>query len=358
MAGPEVGGTTAQSGGRPLRATVLVEHGYHELGFWYPVLRLRELGADVSVAGPSAGQTYVSTLGYPVIPDQDLSAAAEREPDLLIVPGGEAGQRLAASKQATALIEDVRARGHAVVVTGDPDDLPGLISAAAAAPDEPHLAGRRVLVLAESQYQELELWYPVLRFRGAGADVVVASPARGGLYASKIGYPVRSDCSVEDIAPDDVDALIIPGGFAPEGMRRCQPLLDLVRKIHDSGTVVAAICHAGWVLASAGLARGHRLTCVPVIRDDVVSAGADYADVPVVRDGNLITSRLPNDLPAFCAEIAAALREYRVGGGDGRSWPAAGGRVSMAAYSVPAELRMAPAGPANANYRAVSVPAL
>jgi protease I len=341
----------------PLRATVLVEQGYHELGFWYPLLRLRELGADVSVAAPSAGQTYMSALGYPVIPDEDLSAAAGREPGLLIVPGGEAQQRLTVSKQASALMEDCRARGHKVILTGNPDDLPDLISEVAGAPDEPHLQGRRVLVLAESQYQELELWYPVLRFRGAGADVVVASPARGGLYASKIGYPVRSDCSVEDIAPDDVDALIIPGGFAPEGMRRCPPLLDLVRKIHDNGTIVAAICHAGWVLASAGLARGRRLTCVPVIRDDVISAGADYADAPVVRDGNLITSRLPNDLPVFCAEIAAALRDARAAPGDGRSWPAAEDRASTAAYSVPAELRMAPAGPASANYRAVSVPA-
>ncbi|HTS99661.1 MAG TPA: type 1 glutamine amidotransferase domain-containing protein [Streptosporangiaceae bacterium] len=362
MAGPDVGGTTAQSGGqsggRPLRATVLVEQGYHELGLWYPVLRLRELGADVSIAGPEPGQTYMSALGYPVIPDQDLAAAAGREPGLLIVPDGEAGQRLAASKQASALIESTRAGGRGVVVTGDPDDLPDLISRAAAVPAEPHLHGRRVLVLAESQYQELELWYPVLRFRGAGADVAVASPARGGLYASKIGYPVRSDCSVEDIAPDDVDALIIPGGFAPEAMRRCPPLLDLVRKTCDNGTIVAAICHAGWVLASAGLARGRRLTCVPVIRDDVVSAGADYADAPVVRDGNLITSRLPNDLPDFCGQIAAALREPAAARGDGRSWPAAGGRASTAAYSVPAELRMAPAGPANANYRAVSVPAL
>jgi protease I len=346
-----------QSGGPPIRATALVEHGYHELGFWYPVLRLRELGADLSVAGPSADQTYVSTLGYPVIPDLDLAAAAEQEPELLIVPGGEAGQRLAASEQATALIGDCRARGHAVIVTGDPDDLPGLVSTAAVAPDEPHLVGRRVLVLAESQYQELELWYPVLRFRGAGADVVVASPAGGSLYASKIGYPVRSDCSVEDIAPDDVDVLIIPGGFAPEGMRRSQPLLDLVRKTYDNGTIVAAICHAGWVLVSAGLARGRRLTCVPVIRDDVVSAGADYANAPVVRDGNLITSRLPDDLPFFCAEIAGALRDSPAGSGDGRSWPAAAGRVSTAAYAVPAELRMAPAGRANANYRAVSVPA-
>jgi protease I len=348
---------TQQADARPIRATVLVEQGYHELGFWYPVLRLRELGADVSVAAPSAGQVYRSALGYPVVPDQDLSAVAERESDLLIVPGGEAGQRLAASRQASTLIEDRRRGGHDVVVTGDPDDLPHLISRAAGIPDEPHLHDRRILMLAESQYQELELWYPVLRFRGAGADVVVASPSRGALYASKIGYPVRSDCAVEDVAPDDVDALIIPGGFAPEAMRRCQPLLDLVSKVHENGTIVAAICHAGWVLASAGLARGRRLTCVPVIRDDVVSAGADYSDVPVVRDGNLITSRLPNDLPVFCAEIASALGEPTAARGDGLSWPTDQRRASTAAYSVPAELQMAPAGPANANYRAVSVPA-
>jgi protease I len=348
-------GTTAQTGGgRPLRATVLVEHGYQELAFWYPLLRLRELGAGVSVAGPVAGETYVSTLGYPVIPDTDLAAAAASEPDLVIAPGGEAGRRLAASPHTERL---TASRGQTVLVTGDPDDLPAQVKVAAGAPAEPHQRGARIQVLAESQYQELELWYPVLRFREAGADVVVASPARGGLYASKIGYPVRSDASVEEIDPNDVDALIIPGGFAPEGMRRSQPLLDLVRKTHENGTVVAAICHAGWVLVSAGLARGRRLTCVPIIRDDVLSAGADYIDAPVVRDGNLITSRLPNDLPVFCAEIAAALREPPAGRGDGHSWPAAAGRVSQAAYSVPAELKMAPAGPANANYRAVSVPA-
>jgi protease I len=339
---------------RPLRAVVLVEHGYHELGLWYPVLRLRELGAEVTVAGPVADETYVSTLGYPVIPDTDLAAAAAAEPDLVIMPAGEAGRRLAASPQADGLTAD---RGQTVVVTENPDDVPAQLKAAAGAPDEPHLHGARVLVLAESQYQELELWYPVLRFREAGADVVVASPARGGLYASKIGYPVRSDASVEDIAPTDVDALIIPGGFAPEGMRRSQPLLDLVRKTYEDQAIVAAICHAGWVLVSAGLARGRRLTCVPIIRDDLLSAGADYTDAPVVRDGNLITSRLPNDLPVFCDAIASALGESPRRGGDGQSWPAAGGRQSTAAYTVPAELRMAPGGRATANYRAVSVAA-
>ena len=217
-----------------------------------------------------------------------------------------------------------------------------------------NLQDARILVLAESQYQELELWYPVLRFREAGADVVVASPERGGLYASKIGYPVRSDVSVTEINTADVDALIIPGGFAPEAMRRSAPLLDLVRACYTGGVLVAAICHAGWVLVSAGIASGRKLTCVPIIRDDVISAGADYIDEPVVRDGNLITSRLPNDLPAFCAEIVAALEAAAGPSGDGHSWPPAQGRQSIAAYSLPAELRQAPGGRATANYRTVS----
>lgn len=339
------------------RAVALVEDGYHELGFWYPVLRLREAGVGVTVAGPEAGRTYMSTLGYPVIPELDLAAAAAPPPDLLIVPGGAAGQRLSASAEAKALRASCEARDRSVLTAADPDGLPARLATAAGLAGEPHLRDARILVLAESQYQELELWYPVLRFRGAGADVVVASPARGALYASKIGYPVRSDASVEEIDPDDIDALIIPGGFAPEGMRRSQPLLDLVRKTYENGTVVAAICHAGWVLASAGIARGRRLTCVPIIRDDLLSAGADYTDAPVVRDGNLITSRLPNDLPAFCAEIAGALAGRSAVRGDGHSWPAAADRASTATYSAAATLRMAPAGPASANYRAVSVPA-
>jgi protease I len=362
---------------------MLAEHGYHELGFWYPLLRLRELGIEVSVAAPAGGRAYYSALGYPVIPDTDLAGAAALDPALVIVPGGEAGQRLAASEPGRSLMAGWLAAGLPVGVAGsaeeapglaggawpggatviaspDPDDLPamisGLLAAAGAgpAPDE-HLRGARILVLAESQYQELELWYPVLRFREAGADVAVGSPAAGALYASKIGYPVRSDVSTEAIDPADVDALIIPGGFAPEGMRRSAPLLDLVRKCHESGTVVAAICHAGWVLVSAGIARGRRLTCVPIIRDDMISAGADYTDAAVVRDGNLITSRLPNDLPQFCAAVSAALRESPGRRGDGHSWPDAGRRQSTAGYALPAELRMAAAGPSNANYRAYSV---
>jgi protease I len=362
------------------RAAVLAEHGYHELDFWYPVLRLREAGAEVSVIGPSRDETYRSPLGYPVIPDNDFAAAAQADYDVLIVPGGAAAARLAENAEARRLVQAHLGRGRTVALLGADDShslLAGEADAAAArgtilryasTDDLPALApallgdestpmrGTRVLVLAESQYQELELWYPVLRFREAGADVAVGAPEAGALYSSKLGYPVRSDVSVADVDPADVGVLVIPGGFAPEAMRRSAALLDLVRKCHANGQLVAAICHAGWVLASAGIAKGRQLTCVPVIRDDVISAGANYVDQPVVRDGNLITSRLPNDLDVFCAEIIRAAAEHAGPRGDGHSWPS-GERRSHAAFTVPAVLRQAPGGRATANYRTVSAAA-
>jgi protease I len=170
----------------------------------------------------------------------------------------------------------------------------------------------RIAVLAENQYQELELWYPVLRFREEGADVVVIGAKAGATYGSKLGYPVQPDVAIDEVDPASFDAVVIPGGFSPEQIRRNQGMVDLVRKVHDAGGIVAAICHAGWVLASAGIAAGRTLTCVSVIKDDVINAGANYVDKPVVRDGNVITSRLPNDLPEFCAEIRKALVEAPV----------------------------------------------
>jgi deglycase len=363
-----------------LRAAVLTEHGYHELELWYPVLRLREAGAQVAVIGPSREETYRSALDYPVIPDDGLAAAAQAGYDVLVVSGGAAGARLAGNTDARQLVQGHLAQGRTVALLGSDggharltgaaegaaaggpilrfataDDLPALVPALLNDQPAP-MRGTRVLVLAESQYQELELWYPVLRFREAGADVAVGAPEAGALYSSKLGYPVRSDTSVADVDPADVDVLVIPGGFAPEAMRRSAALLDLVRKCHASGQLVAAICHAGWVLASAGIAKGRQLTCVPVIRDDVISAGANYLDQPVVRDGNLITSRLPNDLDVFCAEIIKAAAQHTGPRGDGRSWPS-GERNSRAAYTVPAVLRQAPGGRATANYRTVSMAA-
>ena len=102
---------------------------------------------------------------------------------------------------------------------------------------------------------------------------------------------------------------MIPGGFAPEGMRRHKPMIEFVRKVHDQGALVAAICHAGWVLASAGIAKDRNVTCVALIKDDVIHAGGKYVDQAVVRDGNIITSRLPSDLPVFCKEIVSYLKE-------------------------------------------------
>jgi protease I len=215
------------------------------------------------------------------------------------------------------------------------------------------LGEARIAVLAENQYQELELWYPVLRFREGGADVIVVGPNAARMYSSKLGIPVVSDVAAAALGPEDIDVLVIPGGFAPEAMRKSADMIGLVRKVNDGGGIVAAICHAGWVLASAGIAKGRQLTCVPVIRDDVLAAGAEYIDKPVVRDGNLITSRLPNDVPVFCAEIIRAVSELDGHRGSGATWPAPGPRAS-AVYEVPARLVQAPAGRATANYTTTS----
>jgi protease I len=210
------------------------------------------------------------------------------------------------------------------------------------------LDNARIAVLAENQYQELELWYPVMRFREAGAAVTIVGPAAGQVYGSKLGYPVVPDVSVDDVDPADFDCVIVPGGFSPESLRRNAGMLDLVRKVEDSGRVVAAICHAGWVLASAGLAKGRRLTCVSVIKDDVINAGAQYVDEPVVRDGNLITSRLPNDLPDFCRVITQALEELpeRDASGPSRAYA----NSSSANYTAAARVRTKAMGPGSANY--------
>ena len=169
------------------------------------------------------------------------------------------------------------------------------------------LQGKRVAILAENLYQELELWYPLLRMREAGAEVKVVGTGSATTYTSKHGYPASVDVVASDVTAADFDAVIIPGGYAPDLMRRYPAMVNLVQEAFEQGKVVAAICHAGWMLASAGVLNGKTATCVPAIRDDVVNAGATYVDVEVVQDGNLITSRTPTDLPAFCRTIINAL---------------------------------------------------
>jgi protease I len=168
------------------------------------------------------------------------------------------------------------------------------------------LRGKRVAVLAETMYQELELWYPVYRLREEGADVKIVGTGKPE-YHSKLGYPVKADVAAEQVSAADFDAVVVPGGYAPDYMRRNEAMVRLVREAHEQGKVVAAICHAGWMLVSAGILRGKTATSYPSIKDDMINAGASYVDREVVRDGNIITARWPDDLPAFCREIIDAL---------------------------------------------------
>ncbi|HUK74623.1 MAG TPA: type 1 glutamine amidotransferase domain-containing protein [Nitrososphaerales archaeon] len=169
------------------------------------------------------------------------------------------------------------------------------------------LAGKQVAVLAENMYEDMELWYPLIRLREAGAKVSVVAPTAGATYKSKHGLEVKADISAETAKVGQFDAVVIPGGFAPDYMRRSEAMVRFVRDAYDGGSVVAAICHAGSMLVSAKILRGKTVTCYKSIKDDVVNAGGKYVDKPVVRDGMLITSRVPDDLPAFCSEIISTL---------------------------------------------------
>ena len=169
------------------------------------------------------------------------------------------------------------------------------------------LKGKRIAILAEELYQELELWYPLLRFRGTGAEVLVVGSGSAREHKSKYGYPVPVDKFAHEVEADQFDAVIIPGGYAPDHMRRFPAMVKLVKDAARLGKVVAAICHGGWMLASAEVVQGKTVTAFFAIKDDLVHAGAEFVDVEVAVDGNIITSRKPEDLPAFCRAIIAAL---------------------------------------------------
>ncbi len=170
-----------------------------------------------------------------------------------------------------------------------------------------NLKGKRIAILAENLYQELEIWYPLLRFREEGAEVVVVGSGSASVHTSKLGYPVEVDRRADEVRAAEFDAVVIPGGYAPDIMRRYPAMVNLVRDAAQAGKVVAAICHGGWMLASAEVVEGKTVTAFFAIKDDLVHAGANFVDVEVAVDGNLITSRKPEDLPAFCRAIIAAL---------------------------------------------------
>ncbi len=165
---------------------------------------------------------------------------------------------------------------------------------------------KSILFLAANWYEDLELWYPKIRLEEEGMATVVAGLGEK-TYQGKRGYPITVDASVDEVLARDFDGLVIPGGYAPDILRRSAKVLALTREIFEAGKPVAFICHAGWVPISAGIVRGKRGTSVGAIKDDLVNAGMLWEDSPVVVDGNLISSRTPADLPVFCKALIKAL---------------------------------------------------
>ncbi len=169
------------------------------------------------------------------------------------------------------------------------------------------MASKKVAILVEDLYQVLEVWYPLLRLKEEGIAATLVGTGLKETYNSRDGYPAKIDKSINEVKASDFDGVIIPGGYAPDILRRYEKVVDFVRTMHASGKVVAAICHGGWLLVSAGIVKGRTATCFFAIKDDLIAAGAKYVDQEVAVDGKLITSRKPEDLPRFVREIIKAL---------------------------------------------------
>jgi protease I len=171
------------------------------------------------------------------------------------------------------------------------------------------LAGKRVAMLVEDEFEDRELTGPLEVLRAAGVTVVVAGVTAGAEYRGKRGQAiVKADVAAGSLKVNDIDALVIPGGHAPDKMRMRHAMVDLTRDTMEAGKPVAAICHGPQLLISANAVRGRTLTCWPSIAVDVKNAGGLYVDKPVVEDGNLITSRKPDDVPVFSEAILRALK--------------------------------------------------
>ena len=171
------------------------------------------------------------------------------------------------------------------------------------------LKGKKVVIPVESLFNTFEFWYPYYRLKEAGADVVVVGSGSAETYTGKPGTEVKVDTSIDQVTAADFDAIVIPGGYAPDIMRRYPLMVQLVKELFSKGKVVAAICHAGWMLASARILAGKTVTSFFAIKDDLVHAGAEWVDQEVVVDGNLVTSRTPDDLPAFMRAVIGAIQD-------------------------------------------------
>ena len=169
------------------------------------------------------------------------------------------------------------------------------------------MPAKHVAVLVEESYQEMEIWYPVYRLREAGIRVTTIGTGSREVYPSKLGYPCKVDAQIDGVKAADFDAVIIPGGWAPDFLRRYDAVNAFVAEMSRIGRIVAPICHGGWVACSADILKGKRATSFMAIRHDMMHAGAEWVDEECVVDGNLITARKPDDLPAFMKAILAGL---------------------------------------------------
>ena len=170
------------------------------------------------------------------------------------------------------------------------------------------LVGKRVAYLLEEGFEDLEFYVPLMRLQEEGAQVTVVS-TKITTFRGKACLEAKPDVLAQDAGPDDFDAIVVPGGWAPDKLRRYPAVTGLVRGLYDQGKIVAAICHAGLVLISAGVVRGHKATGSEGIKDDLLNAGASWVDQPAFRDGNLVWGRVVKDIPDFCRELVQALSE-------------------------------------------------
>jgi protease I len=173
---------------------------------------------------------------------------------------------------------------------------------------EMELKGQKVIILVEQMFNDQEFWYPYYRLKEAGAQVVVVGSGNAEEYTGKSGTQTKVDASADQVSASEFEGILIPGGYAPDHMRRYPKMVELVKDLFEARKVVAAICHAGWMLASADILEGRKVTSFFAIKDDLVHAGATWVDQEVVVDGKLITSRKPDDLPAFMKAIIDNLK--------------------------------------------------
>jgi len=171
------------------------------------------------------------------------------------------------------------------------------------------MSAKKVAILVDEMYQVLEVWYPYYRFIEAGLEVDLVAAEAKKEYHSKEGYPCVSAVAAGRVGAGDYDCMLVPGGFAPDFMRRSADVVEFANDMVNAGKVIAAICHGGWLLCSTKAYKGKKATCFMAIRDDIINAGAEYLDAECVVDANLITSRKPDDLPAFCTAVLNALQK-------------------------------------------------